>query len=40
MNEGIYLVVYGVSRIYCFVVIISELCVWVRSVDMSFGQVL
>ena len=40
MNEFIYLVVHGISRIYCFVIIISELRVWMRSVNMSFKQVL
>ena len=40
VNEVIYLVLHGVSRIYYFVVIISELYVWMRSVNMSFRRVL
>ena len=40
VNEVIYLVVHGVSRIYCFVVIISELCVRMGSVNMSFKRIL
>ena len=39
VNEVIYFVVHGVTRIYYFVIIISELCVWMRSVNMSFKRV-
>ena len=39
MNEVIYFVVRGVGRIYCFVIVKSELCVWVWSVNMSFRWV-
>ena len=39
VNEVIYLIVHGVSRITNFVVIIGELCVWMGSVNMSFKRV-
>ena len=39
VDEVIYLIVHGVSRIYLFVIIISELCVWMKSANLSFRQV-
>ena len=39
VNEVKYLVVHGVSGVYYFVVVIGELCAWMRSVNVSFWRV-